>query len=736
MVTRSETRMRRFELAALLLAFSTSLPAQIVRPSCPPNADCVVPRGPARISRLSSDVRVTLEGRVLRYEIEERFINRGGVVGEADYVLPLPRGAAFENLALEINGELVAGEAMNADRARGIYEEIVRKSRDPALVEWMGHGLLRTRIFPIAPGETKRVVVRFRAVAEREGNALRVEYLGAGKSAGALETATPPQLVMLIPRGEEYGSPYSPTHQIDIGTPRVPNESGMREIRVRGDASHLTLLIPIREATRATLTTLPYAPPGEDGFAMITLSPPARRAASVPRDVTFVIDVSGSMLGTKIEQAKAAGRTLLASLSRDDRFRMISFSTDVDEFRQGWTSVTDDNVRAGTRWLDDLKAVGSTNIEGALDRALDESVHRGRLGLVLFLTDGAATVGERNPDQLAAMAARQRGTQRVFTFGVGSDVQAAMLERIALEGHGTAHFVQPNEDVEHAVGVVAQRLTAPVATNVRLVSDGIAVRQIQPDGPQDLFAGQDLTLFVRYRGSGATTLTFEGDSPDGAVRWSDRVTLPERSRDNSFVAKLWAVQRVGWLSAERRRTGPSAELDNELRDLGTKYSIPTELTSYLVVEPGMSAPSAPQLQSLNRANAPASAFEAARAAADQRATKSLADAAGAAGSLAGGGRGGRRAEEAAARQVGDRTFMLKEGRWLDARYRDQVRRVSIKPFSSAYFTLIEKLPELKAMFALGDQVTVAGRNVTLLLDAQGAEQLSAAELAAVIRDWQ
>ena len=735
--------MRSFALASLaasLLALAPHAQGQIVRPPCPPNADCIVPvRGPARIARVGSDVRVTLEGRVLRYEIEERFVNRGGVVGEADYVLPLPRGAAFENLALEINGELVAGEALNADRARGIYEEIVRRSRDPALVEWMGQGLLRTRIFPIAPGETKRVVVRFRAVAEREGSALRVEYLGAGKSAGSLETVAPPSLVLLVPRGDMYGTPYSPTHQIEIGTPRSQNESAMREVRVQGDASHLTLLVPLRDATRATVTSLPYAPPGEDGFAMITLSPPAGRAVSVPRDVTFVIDVSGSMQGTKLEQAKAAGRTLLGSLSGNDRFRLISFSTDVEDFGQGWTPATEENIRAATRWLGDLRAVGSTNIEGALDRALDATTNRGRLGVVLFLTDGAATVGERNPDRLAEMAGRRHGTQRVFTFGVGADVQAAMLERIALEGRGTAHFVQPNEDVEHAVGVVAQRLTAPIATNVRLVCDGVTIRQIQPDGQQDLFVGQDMTLFVRYRGAGQATLTFAGDSPDGPVRWTERVTFPDRSRDNAFVAKLWAVQRVGWLSAERRRAGANTELDNELRELGTKYSIPTELTSYLVVEPGMVIPPQPAAQVANASStAPVQAFEAARAAADQRAVKSLADAAGATGAVAG-GRGARRDEgesrAATARQVGDRTFLMKEGRWLDARFKDQTRRVSVKPFSAAYFALVEKLPELKAMFALGERVTVAGRNVTLLLDAQGVDTLSAADLAAVVRDW-
>ena len=136
------------------------------------------------IVRTHSDVRVELADRVLRYDVEERFVNRGATVGEADYLFPLPNNAAFQDLKLSIDGELVAGETMSADTARRIYETIVRTQRDPALVEWMGHGLLRARIFPLNPGEEKTVVVRFQSVAPREGDALRIDYFrGAGQNA-------------------------------------------------------------------------------------------------------------------------------------------------------------------------------------------------------------------------------------------------------------------------------------------------------------------------------------------------------------------------------------------------------------------------------------------------------------------------------------------------------------------------------------------------------------------------
>src|SRR5687767_7565913 len=158
-------------------------PCAVARP-CPP---CRVPD--QGVIKQSSHVRAELTDRVLRYEVTETFVNRGGGLGEADYIFPLPKGAAFQDLKLSINGELVSGETMSAERARGIYEQIVRQQRDPALVEWMGYGMLRARIFPIAPGEEKKVVVRFQMVAEREGDALRVDYFQGRRNTNAFPTS-------------------------------------------------------------------------------------------------------------------------------------------------------------------------------------------------------------------------------------------------------------------------------------------------------------------------------------------------------------------------------------------------------------------------------------------------------------------------------------------------------------------------------------------------------------------
>ena len=698
--------------------------------------------------RQSSDVRVDLADRVLRYEITETFVNRGNRVGEADFMFPLPKGAAFQDLKLEINGEMVAGETMNANQARQIYEEIVRRQRDPALLEWMGYGLLRARIFPIAPGEQKRVVVRFQTVAPREGDALRVDYFrGARTSQGEANQQPEGRMsfVLTYPNDPMYGRAYSPTHSIyedsyasETSGDRsfASNDRGStRRVEIRDARGEVTLLIPIRRSIAAAISLLANAPGNDDGFALITLSPPAVQPRAVPRDLTFVVDVSGSMSGEKIRQARAAGKQILGSLSPIDRFRLIDFSSDVRTFRDNFSAATRDNIRAAERYLDDLDAQGSTNISGALDEALSSPVQYGRLPIILFLTDGQPTVGERDASVIASNVAKHRGARRVFTFGVGADLNVSLIEQLALEGRGTASFVRPDESVERAVGIVASRLTSPLVTDVRVHADGVRLRKMHPSGPVDIFAGEDLVILTRYDGSGNAVVRFDGQTTNGPVSWSTRVYFPERSRENPFVARLWATQRVGYLSAEKRKHGGSQEIDDEIRDLGERFGIPTEFSSYLVVEPGMNrrrdiGAGGVRLQGVvtgaASAGAPAAVqFEAAKSAAAQRSATSVAAADAAVGMR----------DDADIRRAGNVTLVLRDSVWTDARYKQSGPVLKVKPFSDAYFKLLEMVPDLREPFSVGERVLVAGRSMAIELSSSGEERLTDRDLALIRDRW-
>jgi Ca-activated chloride channel family protein len=482
---------------------------------------------------------------------------------------------------------------------------------------------------------------------------------------------------------------------------------------------------------------LANAPGNDDGFALITLSPPAVRPRPVPRDVTFVIDVSGSMSGQKIEQARSAGKQLLETLSPMDRFRLIDFSSDVRTFRDDFSAATRDNIRAADRYLDDLEAEGSTNISGALSEALSARVQSGRLPIILFLTDGQPTVGERDANVIASSVAKQRGPRRLFTFGVGADLNVSLIEQLALEGRGTASFVRPEESVERAVGIVASRLTSPLVTDVRVRADGVRLLKMHPSGPVDIFAGEDLVLLARYDGSGNATIRFDGQTTSGPVSWSTRAYFPERSRENPFVARLWATQRVGYLSAEKRKNGGSREIDDEIRDLGDRFGIPTEFSSYLVVEPGMNRR---QLGSGNvqlsqvvvtgagttRTAAPAAVpFEAAKTAAAQRSATnmSMADAAVSA------------RADANVQRAGNVTFVLRDSVWTDVRYKKTGEVLRVKPYSDAYFRLLELQPDLREAFSIGERAIVAGRGMAIELTPSGVDHLTDRDLTMLRDRW-
>ena len=761
--------------------------ARPVPPRCTPNIDCggvaVMPCPVAPIERISSDVQASLEGggRVVRYEITEKFVNRGPGLGEADYIFPLPNGAAFEDLRLEINGELVSGETLPADKARQIYEDIVRRQRDPALVEWIGYGLVRARIFPLPTGEEKKVVVRFRSVVRREGSALRVDYARGTEPGGQRTPVVMPaversddderttgwsRFTLTIPRGADYGEPYSPTHSL-----RIRDRGDRREVRASGTAGNITVLLPLRRPNEPSITVVAHAPDRENGYALIAISPPAARTRALPRDVTFVVDVSGSMRGAKLEQAKAAGRAILASLERGDRFRVIDFSTDVHSYRDGFIAATPENIRDARRYIEGLRAEGSTNISGALEEALDVDVTPTRSGrlermpFVVFVTDGEPTVGERNPDLIAAMAARLRNEARVFTFGVGAEIHAGLIEQLALEGRGTAHFVSGNESVERSVSLLAQRLTSPVLSNVRVRAEGVRLTNLHPVLPIDLFAGQDLVLLARYDGSGEARIQVETDSPDGRLTWTRDVRFPGRESDNAFVGRLWAAQRLGWLAAEKRKRGASSELDAEIKSLGEKFGIPTEFSSYLVLEPGMTVTSGLRRDAAMPATAPANAasgraneerarrlgegslqlssvvvtgtasesqrkeqeFAAAKQAAQQRDAKSLAD-------VDAASQVGDELQKNT-RQVEQRTFKLVNGVWTDVRQTPTMRTVQVKPFSPLYFELVQQLKGLGPTLALGERVVVAGRAVAIEFASNGLERMSDSDLRAVVAAW-
>lgn len=681
------------------------------------------------VTRISSQVRTTIEGRVAKFEVEEQFRNTGGTLAEGSYLYPLPGEAVFQNFSLWMGNQEVRGEMMNAEQARGVYETIVRKLRDPALLTLAGHGLVRAQVFPIQPGETRKVVLRYTQLLDRSGDALRLRYATGQRGSSSLSFR------LAVSRPDDYGVPFSPTHHLN--TQRVNDRL---EITLDPDASgDLELFLPLRQGLVGT-SVVSHAPVGEDGYFMLLLSPPqTEQTAVVPRDLSFVIDVSGSMSGEKLDQAKAALLQALGTLRPEDRFRLIAFSNWVRPFREGFTAATPGNLQAARDFVNQLVAEGGTNIAGALDAVLGATVSEERLPIILFLTDGLPSVGEQAPDRIAANASARIGRARIFTVGLGHDVNTYLLDRLAREGHGTAEYVAPGANVEVAIGSLVGKIRRPALVNLRIASAPVDLRDNYPATLPDLFYGEELVVFGRYRGHGAGQVVVEGERNGRRERFTATADFPETENSNDFVPRLWASRRIGELTRQIRLEGASQNLIDQVRELGLRYGILTEYTSYLVQEPTLAV--RPEMREDQLRGGPAAApaqtgmkaFESAKTSSQLSGTTNLA----AADAIA-----DRRLNELESkdsgvplRRVGGRLFAQRGTVWTDAAHRDSLPVVTVAPFSDAYFALARALPEVVACLAAGDEVLIAGKKVSIKITAAGARTMPASDLASLVRSF-
>ena len=752
--------MSRLDVLRRSLVFAATLVAPItvraqgwIEPTPPPPGR-VAPMW--NVTRVATNIRATVEGRVARIEVEEQFRNNGGGMAEGTYHYPLAGEAVFQSLSLWMGEQEMRGELMDATKARGIYEEIVRRRRDPALVTLAGHQLLRAQIFPIQPGETRKVVLRFTQILDKEGDALRWRYALGPEERGSAR----PDIRVTLREPARFGRPFSPTHTVQVSGD--DNRSVAITDAARGDVE---LFLPLR-STAAGLSVVTHAPGGEDGYFMLYVTPPDMSDTQrMGRDLTMVVDVSGSMSGPKLEQAKAAVLQMLGTLSARDRFRLISFSSGVHTFRDGFTTADASALESARNWATALVADGGTNIEGALREALRRDSHGnqrdGNLDMLVFLTDGVPSVGDVQPEHLAALASQAGRGVRVFTIGIGTDVNTYLLERMAQDGHGAADFVPPNGNVEQTVGNLARKLRAPALVDLHVVSAPARIVSIEPVRMPDLFAGQELVVLGRYQGGGSGPLVIEGTRDGQAVRVATPVVFAAHENDHEYVSTLWAARRIGALTRTLRLEGSTPERIEEIKALALRHGIVTEYTAYLVQEPIVAANNGPVRRDEERhrgdpsarlgaatvsgAAAPAppaanaqtgqAAFEAAQTSADMVSAVTVT------GARKASARAQDRSVDSAApagssrqRVIGSRRYEQQGAQWKDMGQHAQ-RVVTVEAFSSAYFALLSALPELRDAAALGDDVLIAGRRVSIRIQRVGQAAMASNEVTQVAKDF-
>ncbi len=555
------------------------------------------------LALLNHHVTVTLEDQVAVTRVEQTFRNHTDRQLEATYVFPVPEGASVRQFAMWVDGRRVKGELLTADRARKMYTSIVRQTKNPALLDYIGSDLLSLKIFPIPAKGDQKVEVSFTAVAKKELDLVEYIYpLTTDRTAAS--TLEDFSISITLKSQQPIGSIYSPTHAVTIK--RVGDHEAIVQFKQTGVQLDRDFRLFYTSSGRDIgLTSLQQRPiADEDGYAMFLVSPRAElsKEQKVPRDIVFVVDTSGSMiLDKKIDQAKAALRHCLGELSADDRFAMISFATTVNRYRDELAPATDDHIKFGKGWVADLYAGGGTAIHQALMSALEmRSDDPGRMFTIVFFTDGQPTIGETDTDKiLADVIEKNSDNTRIFSFGLGNDLNAVFLDQLAERTRALSRYVRAEQDLEANVSSFFKKIHHPVLTNLKLSTNGdVRLVDVYPPQLPDLFHGDQLVVLARFQGSGHAAIMLDGQFGLHDKQFVYELNFRQRSEGKPFVEELWARRKVGYLLDQIRINGEKQELVDEVVRMATNYGITTPYTSYLIM------PDAPvQLAAANEGDA-------------------------------------------------------------------------------------------------------------------------------------
>jgi len=575
------TLMRRFTmLAASVLAITMA--ADLVRAAgiLVPSRDDVPP-----LKIVDHLVSARIRNQIAITTLNQTFKNESGRRLEATYIFPIPEGADITDFRMTFNGKMVEGEVLPADEAREIYESIVRRRRDPGLIEFIGRRLMRARVFPIEPHSTTEIQIEYQQVIDRVSNMSRYRYplrtpgteghaYGTVRFSVDLESPAPLRAV------------WSPSHSVEV------IRDGEHKAKVAFEKSGASLdedfvLLYDTGEQDVGLSLVSYKPKEDDnGHFLLILSPKAlwEEIESVPQDYVFVVDTSGSMAGEKIEQAQEALKYCVNRLEADDRFSVVRFSTGFDLVFDELKEATGEAKHRAVSAISDFDASGGTNIHDALEQAVrmraDDS---DRPFVIVFLTDGQ---GDRSREEVEKMLAERaesidRGL-RIFPFGVGHNVNTKLLDSLATNHGGMPTYVQPGENLEHSLGDFFAVFSEPVLTNVKLTLPDAGISDQFPPEPGDLYHGRQLIIAGEFDKQTTGRIVLTGKRGDKTVRYEFEDVSLEPTEDAEYVPRIWAGRKIAYLMDRIRLHGESEEMIDEVVRLATRYGIQTPYTSWLV----------------------------------------------------------------------------------------------------------------------------------------------------------
>ncbi len=726
--------MKKAPKLILLLIFLTSILFQAdnvqadgiiipVPPICPASG-CLLPPFPMQQLEIRyHHVKVMIENQLVTTRVDQVFFNPNDYTIEGTYVFPLPPDAVVSQFVLWVDGKPVEGKVLDADEARQIYEESVRKMADPALLEYVGRGAVQASIYPIPPQGERRIELEYQQVLTSENGLVRYQYpLNTEKfSATPLESVT---VDVSIQANLPIRAVYSPSHPVEVQRRDDRNVLATYEAVNSKPDTDFVLFYSIGENQAFHLMSFMEPQDASDpgGYFLMLLAPEIGGLHEVvAKDVVLILDRSGSMEGEKFQQAQAALTYILEHLNVEDRFFLMAFSSDTQAFSERLASVS--QADEAINWINQMGAMGSTEIDRALmevARVVDEE----RPTYLIFLTDGLPTRGITDIDQILTNVSQEMPENvRVFPFGVGYDVDTFLLDSLAQNQHGLSTYVQPEEALDERLSAFYEKISTPVLTDLIIDFGGLDVYDVFPNPLPDLFEGNQVIVTGRYREGKTVEISLRGET-NGAMKQyfypAQRFADGKQGLDQNFssLPRLWATRKIGSLLNQLRLNGTDQETIDQIVRLSLRYGIVTPYTSYLVTE---DMPMGEEAQREAAQNAYSHALtQPTQATFGMDAVQKAA---------AGGAMS--QAEQPAApsvsegrilRTAGGKTFILLDGIWMDTTFDPKIMiPMQIEFISDAYFELSANNENLAAALALGEKVIVVHQGQAIQVISQGKE---------------
>ena len=508
---------------------------------------------------------VTIDGQHATTTLLQVYENNTGGQTEGRYKLRAGFNAAVEGFSYWNGEQKIVGEVFEKQTARQVYDSVTSRRRDPGLLEQDGEGAFSFKVFPIESKEKKRVELRWTKWLERSIRTVRYRAPVTRRDA-----------TIVIDVIGNVKNVKSSTHRLQV-------DNTSNGVRLRSEGGKGTGEIVLEwDADEPDWQPSVYVQPGgkHDGWFALSIAAPAIGESKVAaKDVTIVVDRSGSMHGDPMEHARQAAADMIALLDKRDRVNVIAFSDEVDPLFRTPQPLTEANRKRAIAFAEGLKEGGGTDIALALKTAIkSQERDENRPRVIVFMTDGQSDV---QPALDAANA--DTGDVRLFTLGLGEKVNRPLLDRLANLKRGRFVYIAKASEIRPEVGKLAANIQKPLLVDVSIDVEGPQPVRMYPRTMTDLFAEHELLVTGRLRGNGTAKFIIKGKlagKPVTFTRTVDLAKVPQRP----WVGRLWAKSRVAHLLEELAfATAEKTEMTNEVIDLALAYNFVTPYTSFLAI---------------------------------------------------------------------------------------------------------------------------------------------------------